>query len=133
MLLFSPGSSSCDECYPNRSRRMVCPGFLSTGDEVLPGNYALKDQVAVLKWVQQNIAAFGGNPASVTAAGYSAGAHSVILHMLSPMSRDPCMESYPFPLFSVFHHCEHLAVLWSRRRPAGVNKHARQKPPSKIL
>ncbi|CAG2058795.1 unnamed protein product [Timema podura] len=62
-------------------------GFLSTGDEVLPGNYALKDQVAVLKWVQQNIAAFGGDPTSVTAAGYSAGAHSVILHMLSPMSR----------------------------------------------
>nr|CAD7594782.1 unnamed protein product [Timema genevievae] len=67
--------------------RLGALGFLSTGDEVLPGNYALKDQVAVLKWVQQNIAAFGGDPTSVTAAGYSAGAHSVILHMLSPMSQ----------------------------------------------
>lgn len=62
-------------------------GFLSTGDDVLPGNYGMKDQVATLLWVKQNIAAFGGNPESVTIAGYSAGSISVMLHMVSPMSQ----------------------------------------------
>jgi carboxylesterase type B len=62
-------------------------GFLSTGDDVLPGNYGMKDQVATLQWVKENIAAFGGNPDSVTIAGYSAGSISVMLHMVSPMSR----------------------------------------------
>jgi carboxylesterase type B len=66
---------------------LVFTGFLSTGDEVLPGNYGMKDQVATLHWVKQNIAAFGGNPDSVTIAGYSVGSLSVMLHMVSPMSR----------------------------------------------
>ncbi|VVC27649.1 Hypothetical protein CINCED_3A001615 [Cinara cedri] len=61
-------------------------GFASTGDEILPGNNGLKDQVAALKWVQRNIAAFGGNPAAVTIAGTSAGAASVHYHLVSPMS-----------------------------------------------
>lgn len=47
----------------------------------------MKDQVQVLKWVQENIQFFGGNPSQVTIAGQSAGAASVILHMISPMSR----------------------------------------------
>jgi Carboxylesterase type B len=62
-------------------------GFLCTDDGVLHGNYGMKDQVATLRWVQQNIAAFGGNPKDVTIAGCSAGATSVWLHMVSPMSR----------------------------------------------
>lgn len=62
-------------------------GFLSTEDSVLPGNNGLKDQVLALKWVQQNIAAFGGNPASVTIAGMSAGGVSVHFHLLSNLSR----------------------------------------------
>ncbi|XP_063229237.1 juvenile hormone esterase-like isoform X1 [Bacillus rossius redtenbacheri] len=67
--------------------RLGALGFLSMGDSVLPGNYAMKDQVAVLRWVRQNIGAFGGDPDSVTIAGYSAGARSVMLHMVSPMSQ----------------------------------------------
>ncbi|PSN44657.1 hypothetical protein C0J52_15734 [Blattella germanica] len=67
--------------------RLSAFGFLSTGDGVLPGNYGMKDQVATLRWVKQNIAAFGGNPNSVTIAGCSAGGISVWLHMMSPMSR----------------------------------------------
>ncbi|XP_014273010.1 esterase FE4 [Halyomorpha halys] len=62
-------------------------GFFSTGDEAVPGNNGMKDQVLALKWIQQNIAAFGGDPNSVTLAGLSAGAASVHYHVLSPLSK----------------------------------------------
>ncbi|XP_049801202.1 juvenile hormone esterase-like [Schistocerca nitens] len=67
--------------------RLGALGFLSTGDSIMPGNYGLKDQVEVLRWVQKNIAAFGGDPENVTICGYSAGSYSVLLHMLSTMSK----------------------------------------------
>ncbi|XP_038218167.1 venom carboxylesterase-6-like [Zerene cesonia] len=67
--------------------RLATLGFLSTGDKLAPGNNGLKDQVAALKWVQRNIAAFGGNPQLVTIAGCSSGSTSVMLHMISPMSK----------------------------------------------
>lgn len=61
-------------------------GFLYM-EEAAPGNAGLKDQVAALRWVQKNIAVFGGNPRNVTIFGESAGGASVQLHMLSPMSK----------------------------------------------
>ncbi|XP_060531567.1 uncharacterized protein LOC132705150 [Cylas formicarius] len=61
-------------------------GFLSTGDLVIPGNLGLKDQVMALKWVQENIAYFGGDPDKVTIFGQSAGAASVSYQLLSPTS-----------------------------------------------
>lgn len=66
--------------------RLDALGFLSTGDDSSPGNYGLLDQALALEWVQDNVGAFGGNRSKVTIVGQSAGAASVILHIVSPVS-----------------------------------------------
>ncbi|XP_066282115.1 cholinesterase 1-like [Branchiostoma lanceolatum] len=63
-------------------------GFLYTGTEDAPGNVGLTDQVLALRWVQDNVAAFGGDPARVTLFGESAGGISIGYHLISPGSRD---------------------------------------------
>ena len=61
-------------------------GFLSTEDDVAPGNFALLDVVHALYWVQDNIAGFGGDPSRVTLFGNSAGGGMVSHLLFTPMT-----------------------------------------------
>lgn len=74
--------------------RLGVLGFLSTGTKDCPGNNGLKDQVMILKWVEENIAAFGGNPNDVTIFGQSSGGASVGLHMFSHLSKGELLLYY---------------------------------------
>ncbi|WP_422749468.1 carboxylesterase/lipase family protein [Mycobacterium sp. WMMD1722] len=69
--------------------RLGALGFLAhpaLGPPGEVGNYGLADQQAALRWVRDNISAFGGDPQKVTVAGESAGAMSVCDHLVAPGS-----------------------------------------------
>ncbi len=57
--------------------RLHVLGFLYLGDNPGSGAFGLLDQIAALRWVRDNIAAFGGDPDNVTVAGQSAGGMSI--------------------------------------------------------
>lgn len=64
--------------------RLSTLGFLAIPGTAIRGNFGIGDQVTALRWVQQNIAQFGGDPAQVTIIGESAGAGSVRALLGSP-------------------------------------------------
>ena len=68
-------------------------GFLSTEDDVAPGNAGILDQILALKWIQSNVEYFGGNPLAITIFGESAGAGAVNYQLLSHMSLGNCTNS----------------------------------------
>lgn len=63
------------------------PALAAESPDDVRGNYGFMDQLAALKWVQRNIAAFGGDPTQVTIFGQSAGGGSVLVLLTSPLSR----------------------------------------------
>lgn len=79
--------------FVNINYRLGIPGFLALAalsaesPDHVSGNYGLQDDIAALKWVQQNIASFGGDPTRVTIAGQSGGARSVHALLFSPLAK----------------------------------------------
>jgi para-nitrobenzyl esterase len=63
------------------------PALTAEHPEEPKGSYAFMDQIAALKWVQKNIAAFGGDPENVTIFGFSAGGVSIHSLMTIPSAR----------------------------------------------
>nr|WGO51717.1 putative antennal esterase CXE18 [Ectropis grisescens] len=66
--------------------RLGVLGFTCLNIKEAPGNAGLKDQIAALRWVKKNIAAFGGDPDNITLFGQSAGGASTSLLLASPLT-----------------------------------------------
>lgn len=88
----------------NVTYRLGMFGFLGVpdADQPVPGNLGLLDVIEALRWVRQNIAAFGGDPENVTAWGESAGADAVAHLMIAEgargLFRRAIIQSAPFGL-----------------------------------
>ncbi|KOX71850.1 Esterase FE4 [Melipona quadrifasciata] len=76
-----------DVVVVSANHRLGAFGFLNLGHRVAPGNFGLKDLIAALEWVKENIANFGGDPNNVTIFGASAGGALVHSLLASPRAR----------------------------------------------
>ena len=78
---------------------LALPALDQESPDHVSGNYGLLDMIAALRWVQNNVGGFGGDPGNVTIFGQSAGAFGVNAMMASPLAhglfRRAIVESYP--------------------------------------
>jgi len=80
-------SNATDTIIVSMNYRLGFLGFLTMDKEGISGNQGIKDQRMAMKWVHDNIAAFGGDKDQVTLFGESAGAQAVEFHLVSPLSQ----------------------------------------------
>ncbi|KAG8232535.1 hypothetical protein J437_LFUL012885 [Ladona fulva] len=86
-------------------------GFLSTGEPSCRGNWGLLDQAEALRWVRRNAKVFGGDAlSSLCLVGNSAGAASVLLHMVSPVTKGRIRMHFMISYWCEFSH-EHSDLL----------------------
>ncbi|CAD1471932.1 unnamed protein product, partial [Heterotrigona itama] len=76
-----------DVVVVSANHRLGAFGFLNLGHRVAPGNFGLKDVIAALEWVKENIGNFGGDPNNVTIFGASAGGALVHSLLISPRAK----------------------------------------------
>ena len=80
----------------------IIAGFLNTNinpdRKPQMANYGLMDQIAALKWIQENVEAFGGNPDAITVLGHNTGAAAIHFLMQSPIvlpgNNNRCNENW---------------------------------------
>jgi para-nitrobenzyl esterase len=106
--------------------RLGALGFLAhpaLGPEGEVGNYGLQDQQAALRWVHDNISAFGGDPDKVTIAGESAGGMSVCDHLVAPGSkglfRAAIIQSGPCQAQVALPEAERISEVYARDAGCG--------------
>ncbi|KQM82623.1 carboxylesterase/lipase family protein [Agromyces sp. Leaf222] len=133
--------------YVSFNYRLGALGYLdfrrySTERRPFEANLGLRDQVALLRWVRANIAAFGGDPSRVTIFGESAGGNAITTLMTMPSARGlfagaiaqspPPDAVYPRELTARW-ASEYLALLYGLLRETAPDRGAASDPPERVL